>query len=256
MHDHEYETMRRVEDTYWWYQALRDLVARRLRERLPRNRPIGVLDAGCGTGGMLEQLRVEAPQWGLAGADVSPFAVTHTQERGFDEVQLASIEAMPFASERFDAVISLDVLYHEAVNEQRALTELRRVMKPGAVLILNLPAFDCLAGQHDVAVQGARRYTGAGVRRLLEQGGWQIEKIHYWNAWLFLPVLAWRWLSRLRVPSRNDAARSDLGLLPPPLNALLIALAGIDQRLCAVLPVPFGTSVFAMARKPTLPSLP
>ena len=53
----EYEQMHAVEDRMWWYRGLRTLAAGQLARALS-SAPAGgpVLDAGCGTGGMLRVL--------------------------------------------------------------------------------------------------------------------------------------------------------------------------------------------------------
>ena len=57
MEQNEYELMHAVEDRMWWYRGLRALVATELRRALARSPAKGpVLDAGCGTGGMLRVL--------------------------------------------------------------------------------------------------------------------------------------------------------------------------------------------------------
>ena len=123
-----------------------------------------------------------------------------------------------------------------------------RVLRPGGLLVLNLPAFDGLRGSHDVAVSGARRYGVAQVRTLLELASFTVEIIHYWNAWLFFPLLAWRRLSRMKKETAA-AGESDLNLTPRWMNSLLAGMGKLDAGLCRELRVPFGSSVFAVARK-------
>ena len=242
----EYDIMRAVEDRHWWYAVLRSQVLHALAGRLP---PRGrLLDAGCGTGGMLEFLQGRICDLNVAGVDDAEEAVRHCQERGLSTVQLGSVEALPHADAAFDAVLSLDVLYHSGVIEKRALAEMDRVLLPGGLLVLNLPAFDGLRGTHDVAVSGARRYGASQVRALLENSNFTVEIIHYWNAWLFLPLLAWRQLSRMRTEAAA-AGESDLKLTPRWMNSLLAGMGKLDAGLCRELRVPFGSSVFAVARK-------
>jgi len=249
MLDHEYDTMRKVEDTNWWYGALREFVADELTLCIGVSKKAAVLDAGCGTGGMLEKLKQTSTQWNLDGADISPIALDHARERGIENLTACSVDALPMADATFDAVVSLDVLYHSGLDDDKGAGEFARVLKPGGFLVLNLPAFSCLTGSHDVAVSGARRYSAAQVRRLLEKHGLRILQLHYWNAWLFPLIFVWRQVSRLFQNSTQKEVRSDLSPLPASLNSLLTWLTRTDMRLSRALRIPFGTSVFAVAVK-------
>lgn len=238
--------MRAAEDCHWWYAVLRSQVQHALAGRLP---PRGrLLDAGCGTGGMLEFLQGRIGDLNLAGVDDAEEAVRHCHLRGLNTVQMGSVEALPYADAAFDAVLSLDVLYHAGVSEKHALAEMGRVLNPDGLLVLNLPAFNGLRGSHDVAVSGARRYGASQVRSLLEHSSFAVEMIHYWNAWLFLPMLVWRQLSR-RKAEQGTRCKSDLNLTPAWMNALLSGMGRVDAGLCRELRLPFGSSVFAVARK-------
>lgn len=245
MLDHEYETMRAAEDRHWWYVTLHQLAWHALEGRVPAGGRI--LDAGCGTGGMLAFLRARNSAWHLDGIDASPKAVSHCLDRGLTTVRQGGVHELPFNEGTFDAVVCLDVLYHERVEETRSLEEIVRVLKPGGVLVLNLPAFNCLRGSHDVAVCGVRRYKACHVRSLLEGHTLKIEMMHYWNAWPMLPMLLWRWWSRGGTVNRNGMV-SDVVSPPTWLNSLLMFLAKMDAHLCHRLGIPFGSSVFALAR--------
>jgi len=247
MRETEYDTMRAVENRHWWYATLHRLVQHALVDQLP---PRGhVLDAGCGTGGMLAFLRERIRYLDFAGVDISEQAVQHCWRRGLTTVRQGTVHEMPFDAGDFDAVLCLDLLYHTAVEEERALAEISRVLRPGGLLVLNLPAFDCLRGSHDAAVCGSRRYKACHVRLLLERHNLQVEMIHYWNAWLFLPLLVWRRWSR-----RNaTTGTSDVKLPASWLNGLLTRAGRLDVWLCRTFHLPFGSSVFAVARKQHLP---
>jgi hypothetical protein len=113
-------------------------------------------------------------------------------------------------------------------------------------LILNLAAFEFLKGAHDRAVDVDRRYTRRQVRALLEGANFEIERISYWNAALTPPIALLRWLSRRR-PSADE--RSDFRPLPSFVNTALRTLAALELRASRHLSLPFGTSIFAVARK-------
>jgi ubiquinone/menaquinone biosynthesis C-methylase UbiE len=242
----EYDLMRSVEDRHWWHAVLRSLVEHALAGRL---RPGGrLLDAGCGTGGMLDFLQRRTCELAMTGIDAADEAVRHCHQRGLRTVQLGSVEALPFADEVFDAVLSLDVLYHAGVSEERALAQMARVLRPDGLLVLNLPAFSALRGAHDLAVHGERRYAERQVRLLLERCSFAVESIQYWNAWLFLPLLVWRRLSRMK-SERAAVTVSDLELTPAWMNRMLGDMGRMDAVLCREFRLPVGTSVFAVARK-------
>jgi SAM-dependent methyltransferase len=260
MNDYEYRIMREMEDTFWWYVTLHRGVVEEVREAMTGRVGGRVLDAGCGTGGMLEQLRRAEPGWSCCGLDFSEGALAHARARGLEKLQQGSVDALPYEDSSFDVVMSLDVLYFAGVDEALAMQEFARVLKPGGVLVLNLPAFEALRGEHDTAVNGVRRYTPVRVREMIAASGLEHRRTWCWNLWLFLPVLSWRWLSRWRLAARNrisgqKAAKSDLTMPPKPVNALLKAVARLDFALCRSLRAPVGTSVFSVSRKPEQPQL-
>ncbi|MBM4362909.1 MAG: class I SAM-dependent methyltransferase, partial [Deltaproteobacteria bacterium] len=154
-----------------------------------------------------------------------------------------SIEALPFADASFDAVVSLDVICLDGVDERRALAELRRVLRPGGLLILNLPAFESLRGEHDRAVRIRHRFRTGETSRLLQGNGFVPRRVRYWNTLLFPAV----WLVR-RFRSHGEST-SDLAPLPGPLNLALRLVLGIEATLFALVPAPVGSSVLAVARR-------
>lgn len=253
MLEHEYETMRQVEDAYWWYRLLREFTTQEVAFRIAGKNEVRLLDAGCGTGGTMEALRLLPEKPLLNGIDISPLAVEFTRTRGFEHVQIGSIDQLPHDDESMDGVISLDVLYHEGLDEGRALQEFFRVLKPGGFLILNLPAFKFLRGSHDVAVGGVRRYHSRQLNAMIAKQGFETSHTQYWNAWLFAPVFFWRQLSRCWVKKTDTSAKSDLKPMPNWLGEMLTRIGRMDFRACRQMHIPFGTSVFSVALKPSPP---
>src|SRR3954469_11922822 len=101
----EYRKMAGVEDTMWYYRALHRHVERSLAAVLA-SKPVRVLDAGCGTGGLLRRLRTAHPDWVLGGLDFSPLAVELARERPGLDVAQGSVAALPFPDGAFDAIVS------------------------------------------------------------------------------------------------------------------------------------------------------
>ena len=110
--------------------------ARVVRQLVARYAPSGpFLDAGCGTGLNLRNL----PS-GSVGIDINPRNVELVRGRlPGHQIVLGDIEAMPFADDRFGAVVCTEVLEH-VPNPETALAEIRRALRPGGVLIGSVPA--------------------------------------------------------------------------------------------------------------------
>jgi ubiquinone/menaquinone biosynthesis C-methylase UbiE len=241
MHPNEYETMFRVEETHWWYRALHRLLFQALEEHLPDWRQKRILDAGCGTGAILKQLG--HPDRNV-GVDFSPEAVSFCRARGLTNVVEGDISNLPFPEETFDAVICSSVLYHEwVVDLDRALREMRRVLRPGGVLLINVPAFRFLHSAHDDAVMTARRFTRKEIRDLLERQDFQIRRLTYWTTLLFPLALLARTL-------RGSEAGRDFETSPTSLTQrTFLAVMNLELRLIRYISLPFGVALLAVARK-------
>lgn len=245
MKPHEHDIMRSFEDNYWWYQALRQHVVNSIK---PGRENFSLLDAGCGSGGMLAQLRAEFSQAELTGIDESEHAIALCRDRQMGARLLrAGVHELPFPADAFDFVLSLDVWTHASVDDALAAHETHRVLRPGGKLILNLAAFEFLKGAHDEAVDVGRRYTRPQVRALLEGPDFVVERLTYWNTTLTPSIALIRWLSRRRLA--REPARSDFRPLPSVVNAALARLAALELTASRHLSLPFGTSVLAVARK-------
>jgi ubiquinone/menaquinone biosynthesis C-methylase UbiE len=241
----EHDIMRSVEDRYWWYQALRQHVATAIEAASPH---FSLLDAGCGTGGMLNVVRQKFPAADLTGVDRSNHALDLTAARKTGaRLVAASVHELPFPGDSFDFVLSLDVLVSVGVDDSLAMHEAHRVLRPGGRLILNVAALDFLKGAHDCAVDANRRYTRRQVQALLAGTGFGVERVSYWNATFTPPIALLRWISRARSP--GDRPRSDFRPLPPALNSIFKRVAALELNASRHVSLPFGTSLFAVARK-------
>lgn len=240
MQAEEYHRLFACEDRYWWFVARRRLALDWLAWSAPAARR--VLDLGCGTGALLSELPAPALGFGL---DRFESALGFCRERGHVRLALADAEALPLAGSCLDAIVALDVIEHVA-GDARAAAEAYRVLRPGGVLVLSVPAFAWLWGPHDVALMHHRRYRRAEVRNLLETAGFRVERISYGVFFLFPAVVVMRLLDRLR----GGPARVRLPAVPSWLNAALIRLHRAEGWLAWRLSLPWGSSVVAVACKP------
>jgi SAM-dependent methyltransferase len=252
MNPAEYARMHALEDWYWWFVARRAAAARFLKDHAPPERPLRILDAGCGTGGMLDLYR-GWPDVEATGVDLAPEALSFSSGRGHRRLAGADLMLLPFRTGAFDAVTALDVIEH-VPDDARAVSEIARVLRPGGILVATVPAYQFLWGPHDEALHHQRRYHGDQFRELIHGSGLRVERQTYLLAALF-PLVAAQRLATRRRDTPKDAGAA-LPLFPPAINRALIGFQAMELALARRASLPFGLSVLVVARKPVPARLP
>lgn len=239
----EYEIMFNVEDTLWWYRGMQAITRAVIERHYPRGSRLRILDAGCGTGAAMSYL---SNYGAVTGLDLVPFALSLGRRRGHARLACGSVAALPFQSESFDLVTSLDVLpMLRAGQDLAAVQEMARLIAPGGRLVLRAAAYDWLRGAHDRLWDVAHRYAFDELRARVESAGLTVEHLTYANMWLF-PLAA---LKRLSEPWFRQQAQSDLALSAGVFNGLLSAILASEAPLVARRRLPFGLSLIAVGRK-------
>lgn len=235
----EYGKMRALEDHYWWFVSRRRLAKSMLKKYAPT--ATCVLDLGCGTGALLNDLSSTMTPTGL---DFSDQATAFCRERGLSRVVQGDAQHLPFRPATFEAIISLDTLEH-VPDDVQAARELANVMKKGSIVIVNVPAYKWLWGPHDVALMHHRRYTKSQLRSLLQNAGLRVEKVSYSVFFLFPIVVLIRAIDKLK----SGPAEVRLPAVAGPVNSALGILQDIEARMILNFSLPWGSSVVAVARK-------
>jgi SAM-dependent methyltransferase len=231
-----------VESSHWWFAGRRRLVA-----ALMRRHGVGpearVLDVGTSTGTNLRMLG-ELGFRSFEGLEASEEAIRLCAEKGLGKVTRGDICAMPFGDATFDLVLATDVIEH-VDDDVQALREVRRVLKPGGVAIVTVPAFRLLWGLQDEVAHHKRRYRAAEVRERVRAAGLRCRESFYFNYLLFLPILAARQVIRLlglRLESENEVNG-------PFVNAVLSRVFAFDVATAPRLHPPFGVSFLALVER-------
>ncbi len=237
----EYATMFRVEETHWWYSALHRVIFQALETELPDWRNKQILDVGCGTGAILKRLGNPGKNVGI---DLSPDAISFCRQRGLNNVREGDICALPFSDNSFDAVICSSVLYHQWVGDVAgALREMKRVLRPDGVLLINVPAFRFLHSAHDDAVMTARRFRKPEIRKLLLEESFTIRRLTYWTTLLFPFAVAARTFGVSQMGRDFETDRSSFS------QRVFALIMTIELRLLRSVSFPFGVALLAVARK-------
>lgn len=254
----EVQAMLDQEDRHWWYRGRRRIVCDELA-RLPRGPQVRVLDAGCGSGRLLDELR----DYGhVTGLDLNPDSVEIARSRGHEDVVQGPVEQLPWADETFDLVISLDMVEHTP-DDRAALRELRRVTKQGGTFLITIPALRALWSSHDVFNNHFRRYDRRMMRALAADTGWTIERMTYFNSLLLPPAAAVRLLQRIRFrevmngdgdvhnSAQHGRHASDSALTPPWMSPVLEMPLKVEARWLdhGRRTLPAGLSLLAVLRR-------
>lgn len=238
MRDFTYQEMFASEANHFWFVGKRLFIAKILRNFQGHTKSI--LDVGCGTGGTSVFLK----RWGqVTGVEKSRTAYQLARKRGLT-VKLGSANRLPLAADTFDLVTIFDVLYHEGVREVDALKEAYRVLKPGGLLLVTDSAVPWVFGPHDISMDAKCRYTKTQLASYIRNAGFDIRCARYIFAGIFPFFLISRLLAQIR------GAPAHLPTPHPIIHAFFIKILTIESWVFPLVPLPIGSSLIILARKP------
>ena len=244
-----YERIAEVDERHWWYQGMLALECALLGDRLSR-RGQRLLDAGCGTGGMLRWALESGSFDSVAGVDLGSDAIEIARRRApAADLRVAPLRELPFEDSSFDLIVSHDVLQHIHERELDAsLGELRRVLAPGGAFLLRTNGSRRLRRERD----DWRAYSRDALEQTLNQGGFVCERITYVN--VLVSLLA---VLRGRAPhapseERHGVPSMEEGALRRAVGSRLLA-AEARWLSRPGRSVPFGHNLLAVAVSATPP---
>jgi len=238
-----YDEIRNIEADHWWYVGRRRIVFDWIRLAAASYTNPRVLDLGCGTGFNAEQLQFVGLKR-IIGVDVSAEALSYCRSRHLHGLVQADGAKLPFVDQCFEIVIALDLIEH-IENDEAALQEIARLLRPGGTLLLFTPAYRFLWSVQDEVSHHFRRYTLRELRAKLTRSGFVVRKLTYANTFLFPMVLAGRMVLRFS----RDGSFSENALHPSWSNGTLARIFGAEVSLLRHVNLPFGVSLLSLATR-------
>ena len=235
----------RLEQWHWWFRGRQRILEVVLCRELTGRRSIFIASLGCGPVEGLAWLKpLAGPQGRVVGLDADPL---HTRRLEPDlKYVIGRCEAAPLASGSFDLVLALDVLEH-LDDDTAGLREAVRLLKPGGLLMVTVPALPSLWGGQDVVSHHRRRYTKRTLRQVFARAQLSRPRIVYFNTLLFPPVAAVRWIrSALGLSHRPQSDFDDNR--PGLTNEVLATVFALERYLVHRVPMPVGVSLLATLR--------
>jgi SAM-dependent methyltransferase len=246
MNPAEYANLQAIEERHWYYAGKRKVVTGWLnRVAAPRREQI-LLDCGAGTGCFAKEMERYCQVLVLDDHEES-LQILRTRFRADQILSLAG-ENVPLPGQSLDYVTALDVLEH-VPDDAAVVRGFHRLLKPGGLVVITVPAGMALWSDWDVSLHHFRRYSRSRLCALFPTDTWEIVHVNYTNV-LVYPIVwsvrRWRGL-RARSNGHGGINRLEDRIPPRPLNAFLrTQFTALAQ---SSLPFPFGVSLLLVARR-------
>lgn len=230
------------------------LILKTIRRLLPSGK---VIDVGCGTGSLVLKLAQEGYQ--VIGIDVSDKCIALTRSRvntdGLSHlvtVSKGSASQSNLPDQSVDAVIAGEVLEH-LDDDGSAVREFFRVLKPGGICIITVPANPALWNLWDDMAGHFRRYNQNDLVKLFESQKFHVESIRYWGfpiMRIYHRLLCLPWakmiIKREGIDGENLDVITKIGL--SKLTTLILGnIFRIDNLFASF---PWGIGIIFVAKKP------
>jgi SAM-dependent methyltransferase len=247
MNPAEFANIAKAENDFWWYRGMRHIMFGLLDPVAKQRQFERVLEAGCGTGHFAQAL-AHRYRWPMFPLDLGWEGLEYGKGLGINHLAQGDIQALPYKDAAFDAVVSMDVIVHMPLgDERRPMAEFHRVLKPGGFLALRASALDILKSHHSIHAMERQRFTRSRLMQLAEHTGFKVLRCTYANS-LLLPVA----LVKFRVIEPLFGGDPESGVRPvsPWLDKLLYGPLAVESKLLpAGVNLPLGQSLILLAER-------
>lgn len=231
----EYRMMYEAEEKLWWYKVLHEKVLKVITENFGNNKQIKILDAGCGTGGLMSFLAGNGYS-NIEGFDFSADAVSFCNERKLNVKQIDITDFDKFFEDSvFDVIINNDVVYQfDNLTIQNIFYSFQKKIKHTGIIITNNNAFKIFYGTHDIAVGGKQRFSMNNFEEIFKPLSLIIIYYSYWS-WILSPlILSVRLLQQIQLKFNLinlKNVKSDVVVPSSYVNNILYRLVKLEERI-------------------------
>ena len=231
--------------------ASRQLAIETISAHFPTGEPV-VLEVGCSSGFLLEDLSRQLPRAAIIGADYIASPLRNLAGR-LKEVPLLQFDlrCCPLPNACVDAVVCLNVLEH-IDDHAAAMAHIYRILKPGGIAHVEVPAGPRLYDVYDELLMHHRRYRMSGLSKLTAQAGFQTVRSTHLGCSVF-PMFALKklWNRRaLRLPPAEKKRLVTAQIRGTADSGMLRTLLGLETTLGRHVRFPFGIRCVTVVRKP------
>lgn len=230
-------------ENFWYIYARRSLLDGLLK-RYIKKKNVEVLDLGCGTGFNNPSL----VKYGkVTSVDLLKGPLESCKRKGIKNLVQADATKLPFEDNTFDLVAAIELMEH-IPNDNLAISEIKRVLKPNGVFIFTVPAHKSLWSSDDEMAHHERRYSKKELVRLLSG----MKKLQFGQRYSFIFLPSFIIFNIQKILNRNRKGlrkTSSLDMTPGFANSILKMIMGLENYLISKgFSFPIGIGWFGVFR--------
>jgi trans-aconitate methyltransferase len=233
------ERYRELFEKHWWWRARSEFIVETLRRINPPDGWSRILDIGCGDGLFFARLREFGDVEGL-----EPFSdLLNPANPDRNRIHVCSFDRNFQPGKQYSLILMLDVLEH-LEDPVAALGHVHDLLQPDGALVITVPAFMSLWTNHDVINHHFTRYTKSQLRNVCTEARLRLSEEQYLYHWT-CPVKMGLGILERTLRLQPSPAQVPAGWM----NQILYGLSRLEQKTVSRLPMPFGSSLLAIARR-------
>ena len=236
-----YENYHELEKNHWWHKARIEILKDILNSKLDKRNKIKILNVGSCTG----ETSLILNKFGTVDSleyDYETYKYLKTNNK-INPIH-GDVTRMSFKDNKYDLICCFDVLEHIS-NDNLALKEMNRCLKPKGILFLTVPSYKFLWSDHDVKMHHFRRYNIKEINEKIKINNYKVIKSSYFNTFLFFPILLVRFLKKIV----NSESSPDYLIPNKIFNFLFYEIFLLEKKILKFSKFPFGVSLFSISEK-------
>jgi len=233
------------ENTHWWHIVRYKIFLNFIKKYLVNGAHYTILDSGCGAGKMIDLLNDFGK---VCGLEMNRNAINFCKQRDIKIIVQGDSGRLPFMPNSFDLITNFDGIEH-LEDDHAGIRGYYKICKPGGIIVLSVPAYQFLWGEHDLVFQHYRRYTKKQLRELIEKNGFKVERITYFNMLLLLPAIIFRYGKRFFSSGKKEITHDFAFTNLPIFRPFFYNIFKIEEQLLRFSNLPCGASIICVAKK-------
>ncbi len=215
------------------------------------SKPVSIMEVGCSAGHLLADMLRSLPNATLTGGDYTLGTLVKLGEKmpGIPLVRF-NLADSPLPSNAYDGMVLLNVLEH-IEDDEAATRHTARMLKPGGVAVIEVPAGPELFDDYDRQLRHFRRYNLQGIRDIVTKAGLKIERHNYLGALIYPAFYIAKKISQSRPKPASERERHVTNAISATslFNPLGRAIMKLEEMAASAVTFPRGIRCVVTARK-------